>query len=99
MTQDGVDVLLPDLMADTLLADKGYDADARVIDVLQAQTKTAVMPSKLNRTIKRDYDKDLYKALINLKTFLTNSSNIVRSPPATTSSKLTFWVQFTSLLP
>jgi hypothetical protein len=62
VTQDGVDVLLPDLMADTLLADKGYDAAARVINVLQAQTKTAVMPSKLNRIIKRDYDKDLYKA-------------------------------------
>ena len=61
MTQDGADVLLPDLLrADTLLADKGYDADARVIDVLEAQTKTAAIPSKLNRTTKRDYDKDLY---------------------------------------
>jgi len=62
VTQDGADVLLPDLRADTLLADKGYDADARVIDVLQAQTQTAAIPSKLNRTTKRDYDKDLYKA-------------------------------------
>jgi transposase len=62
VTQDGADVLLADLRADTLLADKGYDADARVIDVLQAQTKTAVIPSKLNRTTKCDYDKDLYKA-------------------------------------
>ena len=62
MTQDGPDVLLSDLLrADTLLADKGYDANARVIDVLQAQTKTAAIPSKLNRTTKRDYDKDLYK--------------------------------------
>lgn len=62
VTQDGADGLLLDLRADTLLADKGYDADARVIDVLQAQTKTAVIPSKLNRTTKRDYEKDLYKA-------------------------------------
>jgi len=45
VTQDGADVLLPDLRADTLLADKGYDAGARVIDVLQAQTKTAAPPS------------------------------------------------------
>jgi transposase len=59
---DGADVLLPDLKTDTVLADKGYDADARVIDVLQAQAKTAVIPSKRNRTTKRDYDKDLYKA-------------------------------------
>lgn len=59
---DGADVLLPDLKTDTVLADKGYDADARVIDVLKAQAKTAVIPSKRNRTTKRDYDKDLYKA-------------------------------------
>lgn len=59
---DAAYVLLPDLRADTLLADKGYHADAGVIDVLQAQTKTAVIPSTLNRTTKRDYDKDLYKA-------------------------------------
>lgn len=62
MTQDGADVLLPDLRANTLLADKGYDADGLVINVFQAQTKTAVIPSKLNCTTKRDYDKKLYKA-------------------------------------
>jgi transposase len=59
---DGADVLLPDLRTDILLADKGYDADARVIDVLEAQAKTAVIPSKRNRTTPRNYDKDLYKA-------------------------------------
>jgi transposase len=59
---DGSDVLLPHLSADTVLADKGYDADARVIEVLEAQGKTAVIPSKCNRTTVRDYDKDLYKA-------------------------------------
>ena len=59
---DGADVLLPNLMADTLLADKAYDADERVIDRLQAQGKTAVVPSKRNRTTPRDYDKNLYMA-------------------------------------
>ncbi|MEH1846894.1 MAG: hypothetical protein V7L25_18330 [Nostoc sp.] len=29
---------------------------------LQAQGKTAVIPPKRNRTILRDYDRDLYKA-------------------------------------
>lgn len=58
----GADVLLPDFKADTLLADKGYDADARVINVLEAQAKTAAIPSKRNRSTRRDYDKDLYKA-------------------------------------
>ena len=59
---DGADVLLNELTADTLLADKGYDADERVIERLQQQGKTAVIPPKRNRTHPREYDKDLYKA-------------------------------------
>ncbi len=34
---DGADQLLPDVVADTVLGDKGYDADERVIEFLQAQ--------------------------------------------------------------
>lgn len=59
---DGADKLLPDLVADTVLADKAYDADKRVIEPLQAQGKTAVVPPKRNRTTPREYDKELYKA-------------------------------------
>ena len=59
---DGADLLLPKLTADTVLAEKGYDADKRVIDLLQSQGKTAVIPPKRNRITPRDYDKDLYKA-------------------------------------
>lgn len=59
---DGADKLLPDLVADTVLADKAYDADERVIEPLQAQGKTAVIPPKRNRKHPREYDKDLYKA-------------------------------------
>ncbi len=51
-----------ELAADTLLADKGYDADERVLERLQQQGKTAVIPPKCNRTVKREYDRDLYKA-------------------------------------
>ena len=58
---DGADVLLADLVAPILLADKGDDADARVIDVLAAQGKSAVIPSKANRTTPREYDQDLYQ--------------------------------------
>ena len=49
-------------MADIVLADKGYDADERVIERLQALGKTAVIPPKRNRTSPRDYDRNLYKA-------------------------------------
>ena len=59
---DGADQLLLNIVADTLLADKGYDANERVIERLQTQGKTAVIPPKRNRTIPRNYDRDLYKA-------------------------------------
>jgi transposase len=59
---DGADVLLNELATDTVLADKGYDADERVIERLEQQGKTAVIPPKCNRTVKREYDRDLYKA-------------------------------------
>ena len=58
----GADAFLPDLAADTLLADKAFDADARVIDLLTANNKVAVIPSKSNRKVQRQYDKELYKA-------------------------------------
>ena len=59
---EGSDVLLEELEADTLLGDKGYDADERVIKRLARQGKTAVIPPKRNRIEMREYDKELYKA-------------------------------------
>jgi transposase len=59
---NGADALLPDLEAEALLADKAYDADERVLVPLQNAGMTAVIPSKSNRIIQRDYDKDLYEA-------------------------------------
>ena len=59
---DGADVLLPGLAADTLLADKGFDADKRVLEPLANAGKTAVIPPKQNRKQQREYDKELYKA-------------------------------------
>lgn len=59
---DGADQLLPDVKAEIVIADKGYDADKRVIDPLQQAGKTVVIPPKRHRTIKRYYDKHLYKA-------------------------------------
>ena len=58
---DGSDVLLPALAADTVLADKGYDADERVLFPLAAAGKIAVIPPKSNRKEQRIYDKILYK--------------------------------------
>ncbi len=58
---DGADHLLDGLQADTVLADKGYDADERVLKPLAQAGKSAVIPPKTNRVHKRDYDKELYK--------------------------------------
>ena len=59
---EGADALLPQMAADTLLADKAFDADKRVIEPLLAAGKTAVIPPKSNRKIQRHYDKEAYKA-------------------------------------
>ena len=59
---DGADVLVPQLKAGILLADKAYDAEARVLNVLKHADKVAVIPPKANRRVQREYDKDLYKA-------------------------------------
>jgi transposase len=57
----GADHLIPTMQADMLIADKAFDADARVIDPLAAAGKQTVIPSKANRQQPRDYDKHLYK--------------------------------------
>lgn len=59
---EGADRLLPSVQANTVIADKGYDADARVLDVLKQAGKTAVIPAKRHRTVPRAYDRHLYKA-------------------------------------
>ena len=58
----GADHLLPAMAADTLIADKAFDADARVLEPLATVGKTAVIPSRTNRSSPRDYDRELYAA-------------------------------------
>ena len=49
------------MQADTLIADKAFDADKRVIEPLSAAGKTAVIPPRSNRRSPRSFDRDLYK--------------------------------------
>jgi len=58
----GADALLPQIAATTILADRGYDAEARVLTVRRAAGKTAIIPPKHRRKDQRDYDRDLYAA-------------------------------------
>lgn len=48
--------------ADAVLADKAYDADARMRDKLKDKGCIAVIPPKKNRVNPAKYDKNLYKA-------------------------------------
>ncbi len=65
----GADALPPQMQADTLLADKAFDADERVIEPLLAAGKSPVIPSKSNRKVPRTLDKKMYKARHLIKNF------------------------------
>jgi transposase len=54
--------LLPELEAETLIADKAFDADQRVREPLAEAGKTAVIPPRQTRKTPRAFDNDLYKA-------------------------------------
>ena len=58
----GADHLIPGMQAETLIADKAFDADARVIQPLTAAGKKAVIPPRANRSKPRLFDRHLYKA-------------------------------------
>ena len=60
----GADALLPDLVKhiQALLADTAYDAQERVLDVLEKAEVTIVIPPKTNRRQPRSYDTHLYQA-------------------------------------
>jgi len=55
-------VLLPDVKAEAVLADRAYDADDRVVIPLQQRGVEVVIPPKKNRKTPRIYDAVLYKA-------------------------------------
>jgi transposase len=58
---EGADVLLPQLASGTVIADKAFDADERVLLPLEQAGKTAVIPSKANRKVQREYHENLYQ--------------------------------------
>ena len=60
----GADALLPAIIDNipALLADKAYDAQERVIAVLEQAGVASVIPPRSNRLAPRAYDKELYKA-------------------------------------
>jgi hypothetical protein len=61
VTREAADKLPPLLVANTLLANKGYDPDQRVIDRLNAEGKTTVISPRRNGKILENYDAEFYK--------------------------------------
>jgi len=59
---EGADVLLAQTAAETVIADKGYDAQALVLELLPAQGKGVVIASCGCKKATRDYDLHLYQA-------------------------------------
>lgn len=59
---NGADILLPNLKAKQLLADKAYASEKRVVKLLRDKGINVVTPSKKNNPSPRPIDKDLYKA-------------------------------------
>jgi len=55
---EGADALLPHMQAETLLADKAFDANQRVIEPLLAAGKQFVIPPKSNRKVQRTFDRE-----------------------------------------
>ncbi|PPV00993.1 transposase, partial [Xanthomonas axonopodis] len=58
---EGADALLPDLSVGALLADRAYDARARVIEPMQRLGAQIVIPAHPTRNVQRQYDRALYK--------------------------------------
>ena len=53
--------LIDGLTAEFLLADRGYDSNT-IVEQAENQGMEAVIPPKKNRTIQREYDRELYKS-------------------------------------
>ena len=58
----GAEALLAHTEADAVIADKAYDAQARVIEPLLKAGKAVVIPPRSTRKNQRGYDRHLYKA-------------------------------------
>ena len=59
---EGGDVLLAQTAAETVIANKGYDAQARLLELLPAQGKGVVIASCSSKKAARDHAPHLYQA-------------------------------------
>ena len=91
----GADVLLPQMQADTLLADKAFDADERVIEPLLAAGKKFVIPPK-SEGFNASTTRNCTRRATSWRTSIVSSSSTERLRPAMirppeTSSPASIW--------
>jgi hypothetical protein len=85
---DSADISLPQITADMVIADKGFDADERVIKPLERAGKV-LSSTQANRKHERHYDKDCTKRVTLSRISSPNSSSSAPSPPDMTGDS---WV-------
>ncbi len=75
---EGTDVLLPELVLgiQSFLADKVYDANERVLKLLDDAGVETVIPPKSNRKNPREYDAELYKARHLIENFFGETQTV-----------------------
>jgi transposase len=82
---EGADAPLPGILdkSDALLADKAYDAQDRVLSLLENAGVQVVIPPKSNRKVQRTYDKDMYKIRHRIENFFAKLKQFRALPPDT----------------
>jgi hypothetical protein len=68
------------MQADTLIADKAFDADERVLEPLAGAGKTAAIPPRANRSEPHEYDRPIYTARHLIETFFANRRRMLSTP-------------------
>jgi transposase len=81
---EGADALLLGMKASTLVADRAFDAEKRVIEPLRAAGKSYVIPPTRSRKIQRCYDKEIYKARHLIENFFCKLKEFPAMPHVTT---------------
>ena len=89
--------LVEGLVADVIIADKGYDAD-HLCDRIAESGGQPVIPPKRNRTFKRPYDAELYKERNIIERFFNKLKQSAASQLDTTSCSPISWASSNSPL-
>ncbi len=86
--------LIEGIEAEALLADRAYDTNEIVAKCEDAGIE-AVIPPKKNRTVQREYDKDLYKLRHLVENAMLHLKDGVVLPRAMQKMRLLFWPSHT----